>query len=180
MHRHHVIATGRRYALWGVAPSERGTTDAIVGFVDMVGFTTIGATLEAAELDDLVRRFEEVAVDATRAARCARLVKLIGDEAMFVAGGGAGDAVEIVETMFSAADLPRCERASPRDARRARGRRLRARGQPRVTAGRLRPRPVRSCWSGRRASATGVSACNPSGRDAWSGFDDEVELFTLR
>jgi len=104
VHRHHIIANGRRYALWGTAPTESSTTNACVGFVDLVGFTTLGSQLEATDLDALVRCFEQEALDATRRP-LARLVKLIGDEAMFVAGG-ADDAVEIVEAMFAAPDLP--------------------------------------------------------------------------
>ena len=41
VHRHHVAAAGRRYALWGVPPTEESTTDAVVGFADLVGFTAL-------------------------------------------------------------------------------------------------------------------------------------------
>ena len=43
VHRHHVAAAGRRYALWGVPPTEESTTDAVVGFADLVGFTALSS-----------------------------------------------------------------------------------------------------------------------------------------
>lgn len=54
-----------------------------VGFVDLVGFTSLSHRLAAAELGELVERFEETAYDVA-AARDGRVVKLIGDEVMFV------------------------------------------------------------------------------------------------
>jgi adenylate cyclase len=54
-----------------------------VGFVDLVGFTTLSQALSVRELADLVAEFEAVAHDLV-AARDGRLVKLIGDEVMFV------------------------------------------------------------------------------------------------
>jgi class 3 adenylate cyclase len=104
VHRHHLDLTARRYALWGVRPSEQSTTDAVVGFADLVGFTTLGATLEEPELDALIRRFEDRALDATRRPQ-SRLVKLIGDEVMFVAGN-VQEAVEIVDELRAGRDMP--------------------------------------------------------------------------
>jgi adenylate cyclase len=55
-----------------------------VGFVDLVGFTTLSRRVEARELAAVIERFEDTAHDvATR--RGGRVVKLIGDEVMFVA-----------------------------------------------------------------------------------------------
>ena len=103
-HRHHLITTGRRYALWGTRPTESSTTDAVVGFVDIVGSTSLSQQLDATDLDRLLRRFEDRALDATRRP-LARLVKLIGDEAMFVAGT-VDEAVAIVEYIAADTDLP--------------------------------------------------------------------------
>ncbi len=103
VHRHQLAASGRRYALWGVKPTEESTTDAVVGFADLVGFTALGQRLDAAELDALVVRFEERALEAATRPR-ARLVKLIGDEAMFVAGE-ADDAVDIARTLVEDPEL---------------------------------------------------------------------------
>jgi adenylate cyclase len=55
-----------------------------VGFVDLVGFTSRSTTMTATELSDLVSKFEALASD-TVTSHGGRLVKLIGDELMFVA-----------------------------------------------------------------------------------------------
>ena len=55
-----------------------------VGFVDLVGFTAFSQNVSAAELGLLVRRFEDAAYDLA-ADNDGRVVKLIGDEVMFVA-----------------------------------------------------------------------------------------------
>jgi adenylate cyclase len=60
------------------------TTYMTIGFVDLVGFTTLSRGMSAHELAAVVERFEETAHDVVTA-RGGRLVKLIGDEVMFVA-----------------------------------------------------------------------------------------------
>lgn len=55
-----------------------------VGFIDLVGFTPLSADLDPQALSDVVARFEATAND-TITALGGRLVKLIGDEVMFVA-----------------------------------------------------------------------------------------------
>lgn len=59
------------------------TAHMTVGFVDLVGFTTISARLSASDLAGLIEHFEERAHDVVTT-RGGRLVKLIGDEVMFV------------------------------------------------------------------------------------------------
>jgi adenylate cyclase len=54
-----------------------------VGFVDLVGFTTLSRRITSRELAEIIDRFEESAHDIVTA-RDGRLVKLIGDEVMFV------------------------------------------------------------------------------------------------
>jgi adenylate cyclase len=55
-----------------------------VGFVDLVGFTTLSASVSIAELSDLVREFEARARDVV--SDCgARVVKIIGDAVMIAA-----------------------------------------------------------------------------------------------
>lgn len=56
----------------------------VIGFVDLVGFTSRSVELDAESLADLVTRFEATAND-TITSLGGRLVKLIGDEVMFVA-----------------------------------------------------------------------------------------------
>jgi adenylate cyclase len=59
------------------------TTRAAIGFVDLVGFTSLSRRLSPAELGAVVERFEEVSHEVTTA-RHGRVVKFIGDEVMFV------------------------------------------------------------------------------------------------
>ena len=54
-----------------------------IGFADLAGYTTLSAELDADRLGDFVARFEEVVYD-TVAEHGGRVVKTIGDEAMFV------------------------------------------------------------------------------------------------
>ena len=55
-----------------------------IGFVDLVGFTAFSERVSVRELGVLVRRFENAAYDLV-ADHGGRVVKLIGDEVMFVA-----------------------------------------------------------------------------------------------
>jgi adenylate cyclase len=104
VHRHHLVNAGRRYSAWGVAPSERQTSDAVVGFADIVGYTSQTQHISPPELEELIRGFEERALAAT-ARPGARLVKTIGDEAMFVAGS-VRDAVAIASGLIDDPKLP--------------------------------------------------------------------------
>ena len=104
VHLHHLSTAGRRYSLWGNAPTAESTTDVVVGFADLVGFTAMGQTLEAKQIDTLLRTFEERAY-AAATGRETRLVKFIGDEAMFVAGS-ATDAVAVAKALVDEPDLP--------------------------------------------------------------------------
>jgi class 3 adenylate cyclase len=103
LHRHQILATGRRYTLWG-APTEESTADVVVGFADLVGFSALGQTLEPRQLDALLRTFEARAAGTATSAGT-RLVKLIGDEAMFVAGT-ADDALAIARALVDDPGLP--------------------------------------------------------------------------
>jgi adenylate cyclase len=65
----------------GIAPGQSPVL--AVGFADMVGFTLLSQHLSDAELAAVVRRFEDISHDiVTR--HGGRIVKMIGDEAMFV------------------------------------------------------------------------------------------------
>lgn len=55
-----------------------------VGFVDLVGFTPLAQEIDTEELAELVTRFEALAFDIV-SDHDGRVVKLIGDEVMFVA-----------------------------------------------------------------------------------------------
>ncbi len=80
--RAHLAAAIRRQRL----ARRRQSVDTLhlaVGFVDLVGFTTLARRMTSRELAEVIDRFEESAHDVVTA-RDGRLVKLIGDEVMFV------------------------------------------------------------------------------------------------
>jgi adenylate cyclase len=103
-HRRHVYVAGRRYSLWGVPPTEASTTDCVVGFADLVGFTPLGQQLDAPQLDELLRMFEH-RVSVVAGSPLTRVVKLIGDEALFVSGT-AVEAVSIASALVADPQLP--------------------------------------------------------------------------
>ena len=65
----------------GLAPGQSPVLT--VGFADMVGFTLLSQHLNDDELAAVVRRFEEISHDIVTSER-GRVVKMIGDEVMFV------------------------------------------------------------------------------------------------
>ena len=58
-----------------------GTDEMTIAFADLVGFTRLGESLEIEEIGDLTGKLFELASDAARPP--VRLVKMIGDAAMF-------------------------------------------------------------------------------------------------
>jgi adenylate cyclase len=91
--RRHLQAAVRRAMLLRSRHDAGALPDLCVGFADMVGFTMLSQQLSEEELAALVSRFEDVAHD-TVTARGGRVVKMIGDEVMFVTDS-AGDAARI-------------------------------------------------------------------------------------
>ncbi len=81
--RRHVQAATRRAMLQRVRGSGSALPEITVGFADMVGFTMLSQHLSDEELAAVVSRFEELAHD-TVLSLGGRVVKMIGDEAMFV------------------------------------------------------------------------------------------------
>lgn len=78
-----------------------------VGFADLVGSTSWTARQSPAELAQAIGRFEEIAQASLRGP--GRLVKMIGDEAMFVtvdAADGCRTALAIVEAVAAEESLP--------------------------------------------------------------------------
>jgi adenylate cyclase len=63
---------------------DNAQTELAVGFADMVGFTYLSQQIDESKLAEVVSRFETLAHD-TVIAGGGRIVKMIGDEAMFVA-----------------------------------------------------------------------------------------------
>ena len=178
VHSHHLFRAGRRYSLWGVPPTEESTSEVVVGFADLVGFTSLGNQLEARQLDDLLRAFEERAHEAATG-RTSRLVKLIGDEAMFVAGT-AVEALEIASSLLDAADLPpmRVGIASGAVVIRAGD----VFGRPVNLAARLvaTARPGEIVVDAVTAEALGAGVRTVSrGRRVLTGFPEPVEVFAV-
>ena len=181
VHRHHVAAAGRRYALWGVPPTPEGTTDAVVGFADLVGFTALSASLTATALDSLLVEFERLVVDVL-ARPSARLVKLIGDEAMFV----VGDAVEAVAIARQLVDaVSASDGLPPVRIGLAAGEVLVREGDLFGPVVNLASRLVGSAEPGQvvldteTARRVGESDVRALGRRAIAGYDEPVEVFAL-
>ena len=83
-----------------------GSQEITVCFVDMVGFTRLGAEIEARELGSLASKLSEIAAEVT--VPPVRLVKTIGDAAMFVSpepGALVSVALSLLEAVETA-DLP--------------------------------------------------------------------------
>ncbi|MBV8304870.1 MAG: hypothetical protein JOZ04_11710, partial [Acidimicrobiia bacterium] len=96
--RRHLAAAAQRQLYFG-PDGATGQETLAVGFADMVGFTAISQQVDEHELAHTVDRFESVAYD-TIAAYAGRVVKMIGDEVMYVtdeASSGALIAVTLAE-----------------------------------------------------------------------------------
>ncbi len=77
---------------------EQLTVHGCVGFVDLVGSTTLSRKVSVSDLASIVDRFEEVAYEVATNRR-GRVVKFIGDEVMFVTGDAAS-ACDIALTLI--------------------------------------------------------------------------------
>ncbi len=81
--RHHFRASIKRLTDASIAAGGDGFRVAI-GFIDVVGFTTLSATLDADQLGELVANFENRTSDIVT--RCGgQVMKHLGDEVMFLA-----------------------------------------------------------------------------------------------
>lgn len=83
LHRRHLLATNCRL-MANVDTRESPTKHLAIGFADLVGFTAWTATADPHDLAALVEEFEAGARDAVTE-RGGTVVKMIGDEVMFVA-----------------------------------------------------------------------------------------------
>ncbi len=79
--RRHLRAAARRRVVVATADDGAGQ---VVGFADLVRFTELSMQLDDRELGELVRRFDDV-VNAAVVRHEGRIVKMIGDAAMFTA-----------------------------------------------------------------------------------------------
>lgn len=78
--RRHLQVAARRRLLRGEGEDSHGL---VVGFADLVGFTALAQQVSDAELGEVVDQFESLAFDVVVAGG-GRVVKMIGDEVMFV------------------------------------------------------------------------------------------------
>ena len=82
--------------------------DLFVAFIDLSGYTALAATLSPAELANLLVRFEDAIADVATS-NGGRLIKLIGDGAMFVcedASAGCRAALELSDRLGADESLP--------------------------------------------------------------------------
>lgn len=88
IYRRQLLQAIERSRMTTIDQRERFTYRYAVGFVDLVGFTEISGAMTGRELATFLRDFEGRAHDVVTGAG-ARVVKLIGDEVMFVASDPA-------------------------------------------------------------------------------------------
>ena len=109
MLRAHMVALQRPLADLDVGEGRVETQRLAVGFVDLVGSTALARALTTEQLGAALTQFEETAVDCV-VRHGGRVVKLIGDEIMFVAGDPVAActiALDIVDALEHHPVLPR-------------------------------------------------------------------------
>jgi len=101
----------RRHLLAALAQSmNAGETDAqqAVGFADLSGFSRVSKTATQEQITEIVETFEAMAFDVVSAHE-GRVVKLIGDEVMFVAGSvdaAVAIAIDMIERLTPVDTVP--------------------------------------------------------------------------
>ena len=178
VHRRHLVEAARRYSLWGASATPTSTTEAVVGFADLVGYTALNQQLTTGELGTLIETFEQRVLDAVSRPG-ARLVKVIGDEAMFVAGT-ADDAACVARELLDAADLPTMRIGVAAGTLLARDYDLF--GPVVNLAARLErlAEPGQALCDADMARRLGPDRVTDLGRHPVAGFDAPVEVFALR
>lgn len=116
--RRHIELKSRTEFLTGADWEGVDAVDRAVAFCDLVGYTALAARIENTELESILREFETTASDLITEGG-ASVVKLIGDEVMFVAPDAvtaAGVALALSEAFAERDDLPpvRCGIAAGR------------------------------------------------------------------
>jgi adenylate cyclase len=180
--RHHLREAIERFHVASTGDDKR-TAQLVVGFVDLVGYTPISEEISSRELSALTSDFEARSQDAITEHH-GRLVKLIGDEVMFVAvdaSAGIDIALALVEAFDGAAVTPRGGVAF--------GQVLTRTGDyfgPVVNlASRLAdlaiPQEILATTDARDAALARGSAAHfePAGRRALKGFAEPVQLFSV-
>ncbi|MFA9430552.1 adenylate cyclase regulatory domain-containing protein [Egicoccus sp. AB-alg2] len=89
--------------------TEDAEVELAVGFVDVVGWTSLSSRVDPSGLDDVLDAFEERVVDVTSPDRQVTVVKYLGDAAMLVAADPAlliGAMVELTTPVPELEDVP--------------------------------------------------------------------------
>jgi class 3 adenylate cyclase len=108
IHRHHLVAIGRRYSDVGAPPSRLNVVQLAVGFADLAGYTGLWHERGPHELASMLARFEATTGDVIASAG-ANVVKRIGDAVMFVTnapGVACKLALDLLDAC-AAAELPK-------------------------------------------------------------------------
>ena len=177
IHRRHLVEAARRYSLWGASPTLMSTTEAVIGFADLVGYTALNQQLTTHELGTLIDTFEQRVLDAV-ARPGARLVKVIGDEAMFVAGT-ADDAAGVARDLLAAAELPTMRVGVAAGTLLARDGDLFGPVVNRAARLEQLAEPGQALCDAATAHELGPTRAPALGARALAGFDEPVEVFVL-
>jgi adenylate cyclase len=104
--RRHLQAALRRGALRRERTNDAGMVDMAIGFADLVGFTSLSQQLSERALAEVVGRFEELAYETVHKLG-GRVVKMIGDEVMFLCADAAQAASVALElsSVYEADDM---------------------------------------------------------------------------
>jgi class 3 adenylate cyclase len=174
--RQHLIGA-RRTILGDAGDAGYETQRLFVGFVDLVGSTTLAQRLSTRELGAVLTEFENVASDAVTAAG-GRVVKLIGDEILYTTTDELSACTVALDLATSFADHPDVPMVR---AAVAGGDVLLRDGDVFGPVVNLAARAVKVAGPGEVvappsvATAAGLEA-EPLGQQAMKGFDDAVEL----
>ena len=158
-----------------------------IAFADLVGFTRLGESLEIEQIGDLTGRLFELASDAARPP--VRLVKMIGDAAMFASARVrvrcSTRSLELVEAAGKE-EIPPLRAGVARGQALGRGGRLvRAPGQPGRRDHQLRLARQRRRRRGgegldRRVRRRGPSSFSFAGKRRFKGIEGEVPVHRVR
>jgi adenylate cyclase len=182
LRNHLIVARGNRSVLETARASGYETKELAVGFVDLVGSTALALQLPTRELGIALGEFESRAAD-TITDLGGRLVKLIGDEVMFVAGdpGVAAEiALDLTDAFAAHPVLPQVR------AGLAFGQVVSRDGDYFGPVVNLAARTVKAATPGRvavtgefRQALSGSYRLSRLGPQVLKGFDQGMELFEL-
>ncbi len=177
--RQHII--GARRTIPGDTEDGYETQHMCVGFVDVVGSTALAQRLSTRELGAILTRFEHTAADAITSGG-GRVVKLIGDEVMYVTPQQSAALSIALKLISAVSDHPKLP---PVRAGLAAGGVLLRDGDVFGPVVSLAARAVKVAAAGQVVAPVALAAAvgttgEPLGRHRLKGFDDDLELCRLR